>query len=56
MTVAVGLAYFRGENSTKLGALMAASLVSIVPILVLFVGCPALPDRRYRHDRVERLR
>ncbi len=37
MTVAVGLAYFRGENSTSWGPLMAASLVSIIPILVLFV-------------------
>jgi multiple sugar transport system permease protein len=37
MTVAVGLSYFRGEASTDWGALMAASLVSIIPVLILFV-------------------
>jgi multiple sugar transport system permease protein len=37
MTVAVGLAYFRGETGTDWGALMAASLVSIIPVLILFV-------------------
>jgi multiple sugar transport system permease protein len=37
MTVAVGLSYFHGESSTDWGALMAASLVSIIPILVLFI-------------------
>lgn len=37
MTVAVGLAYFRGQYSTNWGQLMAASLVSIIPILILFV-------------------
>jgi multiple sugar transport system permease protein len=37
MTVAVGLAYFRGEHSTNWGQLMAASLVSIIPILALFL-------------------
>jgi ABC-type glycerol-3-phosphate transport system permease component len=36
MTVAVGLAYFRGETSTNWGPLMAASLVSIIPILIVF--------------------
>ncbi len=37
MTVAVGLSYFRGEASTDWGALMAASLVSIIPVLIIFV-------------------
>jgi multiple sugar transport system permease protein len=37
MTVAVGLSYFRGEASTDWGALMAASLVSIIPVLLLFI-------------------
>ncbi len=37
MTVAVGLSYFRGEAGTDWGALMAASLVSILPVLVLFL-------------------
>lgn len=37
MTVAVGLAYFRGEFGTDWGPLMAASLMTILPVLVLFV-------------------
>jgi multiple sugar transport system permease protein len=37
MTVAVGLAYFHGESSTDWGALMAASLISIIPILIVFI-------------------
>jgi multiple sugar transport system permease protein len=37
MTVAVGLSYFRGEYGTDWGALMAASLVSIIPVLILFL-------------------
>lgn len=37
MTVAVGLAYFRGEFGTDWGPLMAASLLSILPVLVLFI-------------------
>jgi multiple sugar transport system permease protein len=37
MTVAVGLAYFKGEASTDWGALMAASFVSIIPILIVFI-------------------
>ena len=38
MTVAVGLSYFKGQQMvTDWGALMAASLVSIIPVLVVFV-------------------
>ena len=38
MTVAVGLSYFKGQQMmTDWGALMAASLVSILPVLILFV-------------------
>jgi multiple sugar transport system permease protein len=37
MTVAVGLAYFRGEYGTAWGPLMAGALVSILPVVVLFL-------------------
>ncbi len=38
MTVAVGLSYFKGQQMvTDWGALMAASLVSIIPVLIVFV-------------------
>ncbi len=38
MTVAVGLSYFRGQQMvTDWGALMAASLVSLLPVLILFI-------------------
>jgi len=37
MTVAVGLSYFRGEANTDWGPLMAASLISIIPVLLLFI-------------------
>jgi multiple sugar transport system permease protein len=37
MTVAVGLAYFRGESQTDWGAMMAASLVAMIPVVVLFL-------------------
>jgi multiple sugar transport system permease protein len=38
MTVAVGLSYFKGQQQmTDWGALMAASLVSIIPVLIIFV-------------------
>ncbi len=35
-TVAVGLAYFNGQNDVKLNLLMAASVALMLPILVLF--------------------
>jgi len=38
MTVAVGLSYFKGQQMvTDWGALMAASLVSLIPVLIIFV-------------------
>ena len=38
MTVAVGLSYFKGQQIvTDWGALMAASLVSLIPVLIIFV-------------------
>jgi multiple sugar transport system permease protein len=35
-TVAVGLAYFSGQFNVKMNLLMAASVVTILPVLVLF--------------------
>jgi len=36
MTIPVGLTYFQGEYSTSWNLLMAGSLISLIPILVLF--------------------
>ncbi len=37
MTLPVGLAYFMGEHSTKWNLLMAGSLMSIVPLVAIFL-------------------
>lgn len=35
-TVAVGLAYFNGQNTVEMGPLMAASVALVLPIIILF--------------------
>ena len=36
MTLTVGLSYFQGQYNTQWNLMMAATLISVVPILILY--------------------
>ena len=47
-TVAVGLAYFNGQFDVKMNLLMAASVVSMLPVVILFSSPDAPLSRAFR--------
>ena len=51
LTVTAGLSLFQGQYVGRWPLLMAGALVSVLPMIVLFVARPAPLRPRHRHDR-----